>query len=46
MFADSIWKFFRGGPNTLLKAAGLLTEIAQLQIYEEVPDFLRFNRPY
>lgn len=32
---------FRGGPRALGKAVGLLSEVAQLQIYEEVPDFLQ-----
>ncbi len=31
---------FRGGPKALGEAVGLLSEIAQLQIYEQVPDFL------
>jgi hypothetical protein len=31
---------FRGGPKTVERAAGLLSEVAQLQIYEDVPDFL------
>jgi len=31
---------FRGGPKAMSQAVGLLSEVAQLQIYEQVPDFL------